>query len=311
MAGLNDYQDYYYAENPNYLWQSDGADVLGRKVGRWVIRPGSDLDRITRQQSGRPPPTDPNSLPPAGQGSASGETWGTPGGMGQVLNGFFDWVGGKPFGDKGKSGGVLDLSVPDDARWSEILRNGANARPRANPYNNATADQTRNTQLELLGQMRAQQAGPSIANMQGQGAMGQNLQAALQARGPNAGVASRAGAAGAGLGADVARARLAEQMQMSAQQGNAASGLRGRDQQSALNSSQAALQAQSLDNTARQFYGSRGASFDLARRQADFENYKLAHKLKQAGRSANSDAIMGYFNTMASIASKGATSKGK
>lgn len=188
--------------------------------------------------------------------------------------------------------------------WQERLRFLAD-NPQSNRGNVANNwsfvnRDNRAAQYSLLEQMRAQQAGPSIANMQGQGAMGQNLQAALQARGPNAGVASRAGSAGAGLGADVARARLAEQMQSSAQQGTVAGNMRESSLADASNSARAAMQARGLEDANTQAYARMGSGMQRTMSRAELENLKVLARLYQNRVKRGNDGArmaLGVFGT--------------
>lgn len=172
-----------------------------------------------------------------------------------------------------------------NAALQPILRAGAAAAPRANPYSTAIANQSRPAQLALLQQMQAQQAGPSLAAMQGARAQGANLQAALGAGGGRS-VMSQAGQVGAGLSASTAQARLAEMLRGSIGLGNTATGMRGADLDVAGAQSQAGLQQRGLDDAMRQFYATQGASLSDATRNADLEYYKLMQRLQQRNAAA-------------------------
>jgi hypothetical protein len=191
-----------------------------------------------------------------------------------------------------------------DPYWEQKAKGMLNAPPRSNPYNNATADQSRGAQMALYQQMQAQRAGPSIAAIQGGGAQGANLQAALAARG--GGAVNRMAAQGAGgLGSDVGQAVLAEQMRSQQGLGGLATGLRGRDLQSAQNQGQAALQARSLDDAARQFYAQQGSQMNAAALRQQLENAKLLRRgSKQTDKDLLAEVEMG-FNAIKAAAGGG------
>lgn len=152
-----------------------------------------------------------------------------------------------------------------------LYQQGLNAANRANPYSTAIADQSRPAQLALLAQMRAQQAGPSLAGLQGQRAMAQSGQQALGAAAmgaPGRAAMMQAGQVGAGMAGDMGQARLAEVMRMQAGQGGLAGNLRGADIRSADAQAQAGLAQLRQDEALRQFYARQGASLEDARNQA-------------------------------------------
>lgn len=164
--------------------------------------------------------------------------------------------------------------------WQRTMRAGATAAPRTSPYNPAVAGQSRAAQMALFNQMQARAAGPSLAAMQGRGAVGSNLQAALASRAPNS-VAGRMGAGNAaGLGGAVGSGALAEQMQAAQQQGGLAGGLRGRDIQGASAAGSAAVQTRSLEDAARRYYAGAGAALQNSMDQREINRYKLAERLR-------------------------------
>lgn len=137
--------------------------------------------------------------------------------------------GGKLARDLGFSG--FSPTLPNSSVWQQAARSGANAPLRANPYSSPVADQSRAAQLALINQMRAQQAGPSLAALQGQRGMAQAGQQGLMMGG-------RAGMLGAqnastGMAGDIGQARLAEVLRSQAAMGGAAGNLRGGDLRSA------------------------------------------------------------------------------
>lgn len=166
----------------------------------------------------------------------------------------------------------LPQQVQNGAANDAMFRAGAGAAPNANPYSSIVANQARPAQEALYAQMQAQQAGPSVAAMQGQRAQGQNLQAALGA-GAGRPVMMQAGQIGAGLAAQTGSGRLAEQLRGSAGLGSMVGGVRGADLTVAGQQAQTGLQQRGLDDAMRQFYagqGSRlyGADADLANERA-------------------------------------------
>jgi len=152
-----------------------------------------------------------------------------------------------------------------------------------NPYDAAYADQSRAAQLALMQQMEAARTGPSLAAMQGRGAMGQSTQQALAmgAMGQGRVAMLGAGQTGVGLASDVARARMIEDLKARAGIGGAASQLRGQDISSATQQLRSGQQAQALSDEMARFYASQGSSFSDAARSAALERYKLAQRLRQ------------------------------
>jgi len=166
-----------------------------------------------------------------------------------------------------------------------------------NPYQTAIADQNRAAQLALMQQMEAQRQGPSLAAMQGQGAMGQSTQQALAAgalgQGRNAMLGSRMAAGG--LASDVARARMMEDLKARAGIAGVAGGLREQDIRSAEQQQRAGLAAQGMSDEMARFYAAQGSSLDKATRDALLENYKLRQRV---GQSEQERAMAGQANTM-------------
>lgn len=175
----------------------------------------------------------------------------------------------------------------------------------ANPYQSGVADQTRAAQMALLAQMGKQNAGPSIAAMQGDEARGRLLQQALSgaAMGGGRGAVLGTQGAGAGLAADVAKARAAENAKSLAGMGSAASSLRGQDLRSALQQLETQQKSQALGDDRARFYASQGAALEDMARNAQLEQFKLnqrvAGNLKQGANEAGAQA----FNFWATLLS--------
>ena len=171
-----------------------------------------------------------------------------------------------------------------------------------NPYNAGIADQSRAAQLALIQQMRGQMNGPSIANMQGQRAMGQMGQQALM-QGGRAGMLGAQGAS-AGMAGDVGQARLAEVMRAQAGMGGAAGALRGADLQSANAQAGAGLSAQEQADKNSQFYATQGANLGEAARRANLEQYKLYQRMvleKQKAAMKTQSDVGNAFSTILDI----------
>jgi hypothetical protein len=168
-----------------------------------------------------------------------------------------------------------------------------------NPYSSIVANQARPAQEALFSQMQAQQAGPSVAAMQGARAQGQNLQAALGAGGGHATMA-QAGGIGAGIAGDTGMGRLAEQLRMSQGLGSMAGGVRGADLGVAGASLQAGLQAQSQVDENSRMYAQLAAQLNEARTRAALENFKLGKRIDTGVRDIT-------LNTSSQAAGAGAT----
>lgn len=171
--------------------------------------------------------------------------------------------------------------------WQGLAKAGADAGPRANPYSTTVADQSRAAQLALIQQMRGQMAGPSLAAMQGQQAMGRSGQQALGAAAmgaPGRAAMLQSGQIGGGMAGNVAQARLAEVMRSQAGMGAAAGALRGNDLRSAEAGSQAGLTQRGQDDALRRFYASQGTALSDSQNRVGLELYKLKQRLALQAR---------------------------
>lgn len=222
------------------------------------------------------------------------------------------WVAGGKQGDEpvmsagGRTARSLSVAgfnpqVPNSEYWQTTARLGANAPMRENPYSNAVADQSRAAQLALLQQMRGQMAGPSIASMQGQRALGQSGQQALMGSALGNGRAAmlQSGQVGGSLAGDVAQARLAEQMRAQAGIGGLAGSLRGLDQRSAEAQQRSGLGMQGLDLAQRQGYAGLGARQSAAEAAAALELYKAQQRANVSERQTNVDALKSAMGPLA------------
>ena len=210
--------------------------------------------------------------------------------------------------------GALQLSrdVRNAPELNSMFERGALAPDRANPYDAGVADQSRAAQLALIQQMRGQMSGPSIANMQGQRAMGQMGQQALM-QGGRAGMLGAQMGAG-GLAGDVGQARLAEVMRAQAGMGGAAGNLRGGDLRSADAQMQAGLQQRAQDDALRRFYMGGGMQLQNARDQSAANREITRLQLLAKGNARDAQAWTNFGNqassTLAPIATAGGGSKG-
>lgn len=199
---------------------------------------------------------------------------------------------GTPQGLFGKVTSTELTGIPGAAHWMGIAKQGAARQQAVNPYDAAIADRARAAQMALMAQMRAQAQKPSLAAMQGQQALAQGGQQALRAAAMGQpGRASMLGMAqaGAGMGADVARARLAEQMRAQAGIGGLAASVRGADLRSAQEQLQAGMQAQSLADQRARAFAQMGANLGVSQDKLALENWKLYQRLMQGGRKANEE----------------------
>lgn len=194
--------------------------------------------------------------------------------------------------------------IANQQMWVDRTRAGAQAGPTANPYSRVVADQSRPAQMALLAQMRAQQAGPSIAAMQGARAQGQNLQAALAAGGGR-GTMMQAGRVGGGLAGDTAMGRLAEQLRASQGLGGLSSGIRGGDLGVAGTQAQFGLQQRSLDDAMRQFYAAQGAGLNQSINRNELEQLKLIERLRLQAKQNDMKKADAGANAVAPIAAGG------
>lgn len=194
------------------------------------------------------------------------------------------------------------------------FREGAVRQQGVNPYNTGIADQSRAAQLALVQQMRDQQAGPSLAGLQGQRAMAQSGQQALGAAAtgaPGRAAMMQAGQVGQGMAGDVGQARLAEIMRSQAGMGGAASNLRGADLRSAEAQAQAGIRGQTIADQRAQFYGSLGSMLDQARARQALEQFKLGQRIDARSRGLVMDAVNQAVGAGATVLSMGATGGGK
>lgn len=189
-------------------------------------------------------------------------------------------------------GRALSTLQGQGAGLGSMAMNRAERTPAVNPYQTGIADQTRAAQLALMQQMEAQRTGPSLAAMQGQGAMGASTQQALAAgamgQGRNAMLGSRM--ASSGLASDVARARMMEDLKARAGIGGVAGALRGQDLKSAEQQQQAGLAAQGMSDEMARFYGGMGNALDSTRLAAELEQFKLQQQLITAEKKRQEEA---------------------
>lgn len=201
------------------------------------------------------------------------------------------------------------LNMAGDVRNADamdsIYRAGAQAGPRANPYSTVVADQSRPAQLALMAQMRQQMAGPSIAGMQGQRAMGAAGQQALM-QGGRAGMLGAQNAS-AGLAGDVGQARLAEIMRAQAGLGGAAGNLRGADLRSAGAQMQSGLDQRRQDDMLRQFYAQMGAQLENSRLNTRTARDIVTQQARLQNQQRDANTIKQGMGTMASVLGMGAT----
>lgn len=280
MADPTNRNDPAFANNPNYVWSG----------GRWQAVNN---------------PSTANNPGAAPTGTVKGESLGTPGGFSDVFEGLFSRLGGKPFGSLGgqPQGVISAVQLANAAAWQNLARQNATRQQAVNPYNAGIADQSRSAQLALIQQMRAQQAGPSLAALQGQRGMAQAGQQALM-QGGRAGMLGAQGAS-TGMAGDIGQARLAEVMRSQAGMGGAAGNLRGADLRSAEAQAQAGIRAQGLNDQSSQFYSAFGARGQTAADRVKLENDKLNWRIAQKGRETNEREANNYMQLLASMFSMG------
>lgn len=192
-------------------------------------------------------------------------------------------------------------SIANQQMYVDLTRAGANAAPNANPYSSTVANQARPAQAALYEQMRATQAGPSLAGMQGTRAQGQNLQAAL-AVGGGRGTMNKAGAIGAGLAGDTGAGRLAEQLRMSGQIGGLAGSTRAADLGVAGAEANSGIAQRGLDDAMRQFYATQGSALNTTIGRNQLEEFKLRERLKLGAKKKEDAAYAGIAETGATVA---------
>lgn len=184
----------------------------------------------------------------------------------------------------------MPAGIPNQGMWTDLTQRGANAAPNANPYSSIVANQVRPDQEALYTQMRAQQAGPSLAAMQGTRAQGQNLQAALGAGGGHA-TMRQAGGIGGGIAGDTGMGQLAEQLRMSQGLGSMSSGVRGADLGVAQDQARSGLQQRGLDDAMRQFYATQGTGLNQTIGRNDLEAYKLQKRMELEGKKKDMEGV--------------------
>lgn len=205
--------------------------------------------------------------------------------------------------ERAGAGQALDRLRGQTSGYGSQSLNRAQRTPAQNPYDMGMADQTRAAQLALMQQMEAARTGPSLAAMQGRGAMGQSTQQALAAGalGQGRGVMLGAGQASAGLAGDVARARMIEDLKVRAGIGGAASQLRGQDISSATQQLRAGQQSQALSDEMARFYGSQALGLENLRAGAELDQYKLQQQLAKAEQERADQARAQGLNVAGSI----------
>lgn len=204
---------------------------------------------------------------------------------------------------------TLAGDVRNAPAMNAIYQQGLSAPNRANPYNTGIADQSRAAQLALIQQMRAAQAGPSLAALQGQRGMAQVGQQALM-QGGRAGMLGAQGAS-AGMAGDIGQARLAEMMRSQAGLGGVSGNLRGADLRSADAQSQMGLAQLRQDEARRQFYARQGALLEDARNQAMANRLIAEQQLRIKRQASDTDIVNNFLNTTASMASGAVGAGGK
>ena len=182
---------------------------------------------------------------------------------------------------------------------------GAQGRSNLPQLNYADANASRAGQLALLQQMRA--GGPSVALMQGAGGIGRLGQQALGAAAggmPARAAMMQAGAAGAGMAGDVARARLAEQMAQQQALAQGATQMRGGDISQATGMGSAANARQRLNDQLAQFYLSQGMDLANAQRSSGVALDALRKQVELRNSGRQFAAAQGAANTAGTLFSK-------
>lgn len=200
--------------------------------------------------------------------------------------------------------------------WQGRLLNGAqqNMGAAANPYSEAYANQSRAAQGALINQMRAQMNGPSLAAMQGQRALGQSGQQALGAAAmgaPARAAMLQAQRGAAGLAGDVGQARLAEVMRAQGGMGSLAAQMRGGDQQTALQSAAAHLEAQKNRDAMMRFYTQTGVGSSLDDLTYQLDRNKISNRVLRNAKDESNKAWGDFAQVWASLMSNGMMGGGK
>lgn len=196
--------------------------------------------------------------------------------------------------------------------WQGRLLEGARGAQglAANPYSENYANQARAAQMALLAQMQAQQAGPSLAGLQGQRAMAQGGQAALAqaAMGGGRGAMLQSAQQSGGMAGDIGQARLGEIMRSQAGQGGLAGSVRGGDQRSALQSAQSQLESQKTKDALYRFYAGLGTQASLGDLKHGLDKNRIAQGALQNAQGETDQTwnqLMQALATMVGMGVKG------
>ena len=234
------------------------------------------------------------------------------------LRGAKDWITALGSDPRDVAQGRLtQAGLPEGSRpwsvssgWQGRLLGGAqqNMGAAQNPFNETYANQARAAQLALLGQMRGQMLGPSLAAMQGQRAMAQSGQQALGAAAmgaPGRAAMLNAQGVGGGLAGDIGQARLAEVMRAQGGMGGLSSALRSGDQQSALQSAAAQLEAQKNRDAMMRFYTQMGTGAALDDLTYQLDKNKIANRVLRGAKDESNKAWGDFANFWASLIGTG------
>lgn len=203
-------------------------------------------------------------------------------------------------------------NMNDVAAWGKLGAANSARQQATNPYSEQVANQSRQAQMALMSQMRAQQAGPSLAALQGQRAMGQLGQQAIgnaAMGGSGRGAMLQAGQMGAGMAGDVAQGRLAEIIRSQASLGGMAGGMRGTALGAAEQQQRAGLAAQALQDQMARHYASLGSRADIAIRANALEELKRRKRQDLSIQKQDQQTVDKSLDSMATVASMGAGGK--
>ena len=186
------------------------------------------------------------------------------------------------------------------------LQAGAQRTVAGNPYQEAIANQSRAAQMALMNQMRQQQAGPSLAAMQGQQAMGRMGQQALGGAavgGPGANRAAmlQAGAGSSGAAMDTAQGRLGETLRSQMGLGGMAGGMRANALRGAEDQQRLGLQAQSQADQNARLNTTLGTTLSGANRDAFYDYYKMLLGLNKQGKAQEDQSKKDVADTTATV----------
>lgn len=297
MGDPTNRNDPEYSQDSNYVWSG----------GRW---------QYVQDPNARPASGTPSHISATTTGTGF-ESRGDPiGGIfGRALNG--DPRAANAAGEAAISRGVN--AAPMFGQWNNFLKDYMGRAPTANPYDAAAADRSRGAQLALMQQMRGMQSGPSVANMQGQRALGQSGQQALMnaAMGGGRGAMLQSANVGAGLAGDVGQARLGEMMRSQAGIGGAAGNLRGGDLRSADARAASGNAADRLTAGRQQFGLGNGINMAGIETRNALENYKFGrrvgsdvNKSQADSRDQAVDVLKNYLSMLVGFGAKGAGGTG-